>query len=179
MNFVQIKLDRFSKIQWPSICAMCGRDATYSANTSFTTTKDIGYYLVVITFKHQTYSIAYPVCRKHRIICNLLDHPARESLMSLAIFVLITTAVLWALFYFLVSLVLDVVGLKYISSLYLNNCGEWVALISFVLVMLYALGIFKPVKISNIDDDSIVIGIKNKDFFDSFSNLNRDKIKSN
>lgn len=175
MNTVKIKLERGEKIQWPNICAMCGNEATHTSSTSFTTTKDIGYYIVVITFKHETYSISYPVCRKHKLICNILDHPARESLMNNTLFVIIMTAILLGLSYFLPLIIFDSLGLKYISKIYDEYCWGWVGLISFVLVILYVTGIFKPVKIS-IEDDSMIISIKNNNYFNKFKILNRDKI---
>jgi hypothetical protein len=179
MNSVKFKLERGVKIQWPSYCAMCGSKATHEASTSFTATKNIGYYVVVITFKHQTYSISYPVCRKHKIICNLLDHPARESLLNITLFIFITSLILWGLFYLLFLSIFDLVGLNNISRIYQEYGWQWTGLIALVLVMLYVSGIFKPVRISNIEEDSMIISIKNNKFFNDFKILNSDKVMNN
>jgi hypothetical protein len=125
MNSVKFKLERGVKIQWPNYCAMCGGKATHAASTSFTATKNIGYYVVAITFKHQTYSIPYPVCRKHKIICNLLDHPARKSLLNIVLFIFIMSFILWGLFYLLFLSIFDLVGLKNISQIYQEYDGPW------------------------------------------------------
>jgi hypothetical protein len=41
---------------------------------------------------------------------------------------------------------------------------EWTSLIALGLVILYVTGIFKPVKISDIEEDSMIISIKNNIF---------------
>jgi hypothetical protein len=171
MTSVKFKLERGLKIQWPNCCAVCAGKATHEASTSFTATKDIGYYLVVINIKSQTYSIPYPVCRKHKIICTLLDYPARWSLFGIALYIFLIPFILWFLFSALFLPILDLVGLKSIE--YISNS---IGLIVIVLLMLYLSGIFKPVRISNIKDDSMKISIKNDIYFNNFKILNSDKI---
>ena len=176
MNSAKIKLDHGEGIQWPNKCAMCGEVATHSASSSFTTLKNVGFYVVLVTLKHQTYSMLYPVCRKHRFLCNILDHPARESFVSLSFFVAITTALLLGFSSILLTFAFDYFGLTFMSKIYEENGWKILGAAYFVASILYVSGIFKPVTISNVKDDSLVVSIKNKKFFNEFTSINSERI---
>lgn len=167
MGSLRIPIKDCSSLRWPSCCMVCGASAELEAITSISTSSDFQF-MVMITWTRHTFSIAFPVCRKHKIICRLLDVPARLSFIYGFLYLIIVPLILWIVSTILIA---ATTGLKgdmldpYSNALGIFFYGS--------TVLLYVVAVtFRPVKLSAIDDTSVTLTVRNSESFKRFQLLN-------
>jgi hypothetical protein len=173
MSSIRLRLEAVQGLLWPKVCMVCGGSATHTAMTSFTIVKDVKYFLVALGWTKQTQSIPFPVCRKHRLLCNLLDRPSKWGFVGSFLFLVFAPT------FFLVAVVL--IG-TFIFSIKkgptLDAFLTCSAVFSYGLVIAFfiAAWAFKPLRISELKEYSLVLSIRNKDCFRAFEALNSEKV---
>ena len=173
MGSVKLMMSENLRIKWPDQCAACNNPSTDSATTSITNTTKFRYYVVAMSFTHQTYSFSYPVCKKHKRLCNLLDQSAKSSLLNNTLVFFFGVLILWLILNFLFSSTLKIIGLEIIDQ---NSIDYWSFMSSLVVATLLIIYSFflKPVRISNLSEDSMEISIKNDKYLNYFKALNNE-----
>jgi len=160
----KLNLDAHSKVVWPQRCAVCGAPAQYKARAS--QTRATGFYFVVYT--QQTHALQYPVCRKHRFLCALLDLPARWGFVgSFLAFVFVPTMI-WILLILGVSLLTGLKGDSLNSYLTVTAVLAYGGMIGFFVYATKR----KPVKIHAADKNTITLDILNERYALEFRQLN-------
>jgi hypothetical protein len=176
MGSVKLGFCENFSIKWPNLCAVCNSQSTDWAKSSITNTIKIRYYVVALSFTHRIYTLSYPVCKKHKFICNLVDQPARGSLLQNVIALIFIPAIVWIILALPTAILLgDVFNVRIQYREVITNLLGIPVLVATILFVIYAL-FFKPVKISHLAEDSMKIKIKNDRFLNEFKALNMDNI---
>ena len=161
MMSLQIASTRLEHLHWPAACAMCGAQADNHATASIVANQNYQYNGVQLRWTKHTSSILYPVCRKHRVLCRLINVLPRIGLFGLVFLPAIAVSVSMS---FIVTFTDHVVD-AYIIPLAAIFYGS--------MVIFYVASIMlQPVHLSAIDDASLTIIIRNKKYFDAFRRLN-------
>ena len=171
MGSVKLCISENLRIKWPNQCAVCNNPSTDWATTSITNSTKFRYYVVAMSFTHQTHSLSYPVCKKHKRLCKLLDQPAKSSLLNNTLAFFFIVFIMWLILAFLFSSALNLIGLEQRTR---DSIEYWSGMSAFGLVlflMIYAM-LYKPVKILNLNEQSMEIKIKNDKYFNYFKALN-------
>jgi hypothetical protein len=172
MGSLQLNLASEKKLHWPKSCAVCGAKAGAMAHTSISTPKNFKYYGVLLKWTENTLSVSFPVCRKHRIFCSVLDLPAKLGLINALLFMVFSPTILWISSSLLISWLASLTGLK--GSAFV---GSFVSVSGFFFygstVLLYLLAAtIKPVRLSQADGNAVTLSVRNEDYFKSLQGLN-------
>lgn len=172
MGSIQLNLASKEKLHWPKFCAVCGATADATANTSISTPKDFKYYGALLKWTENTLSVSFPVCRKHRIFCSLLDLPAKLGFITAFLFMVFAPTILWISSSLLISWLASFIGLK--GSAFV---GSFITASGFFFygstVLLYLLAAtIKPVRLSQSDEKNVALSVRNEDYFKSLQGLN-------
>jgi hypothetical protein len=175
MGSVKLHMSENLRIKWPNQCAVCNNPPADSSKTSITNTIKFRYYVVAMSFTHQTYTLLYPVCKKHKRLCNLLDQPARSSLLNNTFAFFIAATIFWLILDFIITYTVGFIGLKNISE---DAILKWSGYLAFGLVIGFIIyGIYiKPVKVISLSENSMKINIKNDKYLNEFNALNMNNI---
>ena len=173
MGFVMLTLASEKGILWPKRCVVCGGEATDTSRTSFTTTKNARYYLIVWGWTKETHSISFPICRKHKVFCSFLDIPSRWGFLDSFFFFLFVPALLYIAFNLSLALMLGIKGDALTPFSILSAIFFW----GLAFIFLTFATSIKPVRISHVKEGSIKITIKNEECFRAFELLNREIIQ--
>jgi len=172
MGSLMISLASGQGLLWPRMCIVCGSEATHKAKTSFTLTKNPRYYLVAWGWTKETHAIPFPVCRKHKVFCSLLDLPAKWGFIDSFLFLLFAPALFWIAFVLLLAFLLGIKG----DALTPFSVGSAIFFWGLAFLFLIFATTIKPVKIALIKESSIKICIKNEECFRAFEALNVENI---
>ena len=166
------------EIQWPTACAVCHAEADATATVSFerSTNEKMKYWGVWISVRYNIDRLKYryPVCHKHKFLCNLLDAPSRwgkgGSLLVLCcapIAMMVGFSILW-------NDVLTGLGIP------INSGVAWIIhmillLATVAIVPAYFLFclLLKPVRIRAVDTMVVKLSFRSNDFSEDFERLNR------
>lgn len=166
-----------SGICWPTACAVCHAEADDTATVSFerSTNERFAYwgFWISVRFNVDRLKYHYPVCHKHRFLCNLLDAPSRWGKGG-SFLVFCSTPFAMMVVSFLWDVVLTGLGIP-------NNSGvAWIIrMILLVSPLVIVPGYFifclllKPVRIRSIDAMLVRLSFRSNDFGDDFERLNR------
>ena len=168
MASLRISLAHADRLRWPSACAVCGAPANDHAAASVTTNNDF-HYTVLLKWTKRTVSVPFPVCRKHRILCRLMDIPAMLGFIDACLYLLILVPIILLLVSgFLVSIATGLTG----SSLDPYAMALASLFYGSMVLFIVAAATLKPVKLSAINQTSLTISIRNKEYFKAFQRLN-------
>jgi len=172
MGSIQLNLASKEKLHWPKFCAVCGAKADTMASTSISTPKDFKYYGALLKWSENTLSVSFPVCRKHRKFCSLLDLPAKLGFITAFLSMIFAPTILWISSALLMSWFAAFIGLK--GSAFV---GSFVTVSGFFFygstVLLYLLAAtIKPVRLSQSDEKTVTLSVRNEDYFKSLQSLN-------
>jgi len=157
------------QIKWPNYCVLCNKEATDWSAASKTNLTNFKYYVVAVKYTTQTYNLTFPVCTKHKRLCDLLYKPFDFISLSGS---LVFGLILWAIFFALFHLIFRLFGLETIAKDLIDILPVVLA-VGFVLFY-YVYAIFlHPVQIAYWSENSITISIRNKKYFNDFKLLNR------
>ena len=172
-----VALGLYQDIKWPNYCAVCDEQPTDWAKTSITETTKIGYYVVALSISHQTYTLAYPVCKKHKALCNFLNLPAQSSIINIVFGSIFATLALWGILALLFYMIFALIGLGTTTK---DLIGPWAFVLAIGLVVFYYIYavFYQPVKILFISEHSIKISIKNEKYFNDFKLANISNVLS-
>ncbi len=171
MGSIKLSLASGQGILWPQSCAVCGSTATHQSKASFTVTKNLRYYGVLLRWTKQTQSIQFPVCHKHKVLCSFLDVPSKLGFVDSFLFLVLVPALLLIPVCSLLLWILNLIGLK---GLMPDELIKWSAVFLYGLFILFFFfaGVFKPVKILALEEDYVRVTIKNEDCMKAFMLLN-------
>jgi hypothetical protein len=172
MGSIQLNLASKEKLHWPKFCAVCGAKADATANTSISTPKDFKYYGALLKWTESTLSVSFPVCQKHRILCSLLDLPAKLGFITAFLFMVFAPGILWIASAILISWLAPLAGLKdgaFVGSF--TTISGFFFYGSTALLYLLAATI-KPVRLSQSDEKTVTLSVRNEDYFKSLQGLN-------
>lgn len=175
MGSVKLSMSDKLRIKWPNHCAVCDNPPTDSATTSITNTTKFRYYVVAMSFTHQTYSLSYPVCKKHKILCKLLDQPAKSSLLGNTFAFFIVAFILWLILNLFITYTFGFIGIKNLTE---DAILKWSGYSAFGLAICFIIygAYIKPVKVINLSEDSMELNIKNDKYLNEFNALNMENI---
>ncbi|OGP66494.1 MAG: hypothetical protein A2W27_04565 [Deltaproteobacteria bacterium RBG_16_44_11] len=160
------------QIKWPNYCVLCNKETTDWSAASKTNLSNFQYYVVVVQYTTQTYSLTFPVCTKHKRLCDLLYKPF--DFISL-LGSLVIGLILWAIFFALFHLIFRLLGLETVAKDLIDTLPIVLAVGLVLFYYVYAI-FLHPVQISNWSENSIKISIRNKKYFNDFKLLNMDNI---
>ena len=178
MGSIRLSLASGQGLLWPQSCAVCGSPATHQSKASFSVTKNPRYYVVAWGWTKQTHSISFPVCHKHKLLCSFLDLPSKLGFVDSFLFLVFVPTFLWIAVSLLLVWILGLIGLKGVIH---DELFMWSAVFIYGLFILFffSAGVFKPVKISDLKEDSVRVSIKNEDCMKAFKLLNMATIIDN
>ena len=156
------------QIKWPNYCVLCNKEATDWSAASKTNLKNFQYYVVAVGYTTQTYNLTFPVCTKHKRLCDLLYKPFQFISLLVS---LVLGLILWAIFFALFHLTFRLLGLETIAKDLIDTLSSLLAVELVLFYYFYAI-FLHPVQISNWSENSIKISIRNKKYFNDFKLLN-------
>jgi len=160
-----MRLDSTKPVSWPRVCAVCCAPAETLARVSQTSAT--GYYLIAYTQKTQ--SINFPVCKKHRILCAVLNRPSRWGFVGSFLALLFIPGILWISTIITLAIVFGLKG----DALdpYLSAIG--VLFFGSMFAFLLLAPRLQPVRLAA-DKQTLTFRIKNEEYFHEFRRLNAD-----
>jgi uncharacterized integral membrane protein len=167
-----VKLRSTSNLHWPPMCPICNCKATDTAETSITHTKDPKYYVVAFGWTNEKYSLKFPVCRKHKLLCKIIDLPASMGSINGFLFFIFAPLVIWVGLSLLISFITPVKDLGF------GNIFNWLGGIIYIAFFCFFIiaSILKPVKIINLNEGFLNLRIRNSNILKIFKSLNAEKI---
>jgi hypothetical protein len=170
MGMVVLGLNQ--EIKWPNYCVLCNKEAKDWSMASSTNLSNFRYYVVVVKYTTQTYNLTFPVCAKHKKICDLLYKPfAAVSLLGS----LVIGFILWVIFFALFHLIFRLLGLETIAK-YLVDTLPIILAVGLVLFYYVYATFLHPVQILYWSEYSIKIRIRSKKYFNDFKLVNIDNV---
>ena len=169
MGSVSLDLASGKKVRWPNKCAFCDAPATRWAEASLTSATSLRYYVVALGWKEQTHSISYPVCKKHRVLCNLLNLPSKWGFINSFLFLVFVPTFFWIGIGLLLAVSLGIKGSD------LSPISTIVAILTYgstILFFVYC-ALRKPIRISGVSGTLIRLKMTNNNFFKEFINHNK------
>ena len=166
---ITLNLNTEITLDWPNKCALCGSPAEGFAEASLTKLTDFRYYLLFFSWKVFNTSISYPVCKKHKLVCNLLDFPARQSFLgNIAVLLFVpcfVILIILMIFEFLYppGSVLTPTSVKFVV------CGPYGVMIFFYLLSAF----IKPVKLCESCFTNVRLKFRRKKFLKEFVEINK------
>lgn len=152
------------KIRWPNKCAYCGEIAEDEAPVS--NTAAIAFYGVA--YKEESFSMMYPVCKKHKRLCAILDWPASLGFINTSLLALILPMLLCLglglIFCSLTGLKGEIVSFFFLASGFFIYAGTFIYLVLTIIK--------KPIRIIRKENKPLVIKFNNKKFYRDFVLLN-------
>jgi hypothetical protein len=159
------------EIKWPNYCVVCNKAATDWSVASSTSLKDFRYYVVALSWNRQSYKFSYPVCAKHKKICDFIDQPLQFNSILASI---IVGFFLWAIFILFFFLLFRSLGLENIANVIMPLSS---ALAIGLVSAYYIYAIYCPaVVIQPLTEYTIKIFIRNEEYFYNFKLLNIDNV---
>ncbi len=160
----KLRFDIHHPISWPEGCAICGAPAMMRARVSHTVAT--GYYL--FAYAQRTHFSDYPVCRKHRFLCSVLDRPSRWGFVGKFWALLIIPGVLLVFMGLTLAVLFGIKGEALDSILSVVGIGSFVMTLGFLIFAPR----YQPVRIVEADKESLTFEIKNEEYFRQFKSLN-------
>ena len=162
MHSIKLNLGPDGRIWWPSRCALCGVDAEDVARATR--------YVKMGGQTEKTDTLSYPVCRRHKRLCTLLDRPAKwgfvGSFVALVLIPMIPLGVITIVAAGFAELKGDALSLLFWITAVLVY-GGMAAFFIFAATR-------KPVKLLKVKKNAFKIKILSDNFFEVFKLLNAD-----
>lgn len=161
---VEFKNLNNSDIQWPKNCAICGGTAKNTATA--TSARGTGFYFFFWT--ENTIQLRFPVCFKHKFLATALDIPGQLGFVKGVIFYLFSP-MLALPFLILIGYWTSKSGAEMAP---ISNIAIWISYFATATFYFYARA-KRPIAIKKADDESIVLEVKNAEFANELSLVNR------
>lgn len=168
MGSLRLKLSSVQRLRWPPSCAVCGAKAEDHAVASISTSKNFRYYGILLRWTKNTFSVPFPVCRRHKILCLLLDLPAQWGFIDAFIYLILVPGILWIVSTLLLASLWELKG----AALEPFTIASGIFFYGLMALFYFLAATIKPVKLYRIDETSLTISIKNEDCFKAFQLLN-------
>jgi hypothetical protein len=160
------------QIKWPNYCVICNKEATDCSAANKTNLTKIQYYLVALSYTTKSHTLMYPVCAKHKTLCDLLYKPLSGITIVGSIVIGI---ILWAIFFALIYIILIPFGLETAAKDVISPLSAVFAIGSVSFYFIYAI-FFPPVGIRHLSEYSVEISIRNEKYFNDFKLVNIDDV---
>lgn len=159
------------RLRWPDRCAFCNSSATMLSESSLAAEFFHRYSRLGFGTKEEKFSVTYPVCDKHKAICDLLDMPSRVGLSTSFLVVAFVATGLWILFDIFVSVFSDFL---FIKQSFMASPVIVAAIIAYssAFICLILCFLRRPVKLHLSKQGQIEIKIRNTQYFSDFIKLN-------
>lgn len=168
---LRIGLSSIHKLNWPDRCALCGSVATRSSGSSFWPELIPLYQGIGSEWEKRRVFVPYPVCNKHKLLCDLLDIPSKLGIVTslLAIFFMATG--LWILIDIAITMVSELFKIEGSLTSYVLPIGA-IFICSMITFYFLACYRFKPVAVRQSESATILINIRNKSIYIELRRLN-------
>jgi hypothetical protein len=148
-----------SPLSWEPWCLVCNAPMEGEANASLVNPNRFFSVSPFVFWSSEHFDVSYPVCMRHRMMCNLLDWPSRRGAIVSLVCWLLLPAVIWlacliGLIAFLPNLAVlqrQVLAVSLAISLW-GGMTAWYAAAFFL----------KPVRLSKLCRTHITLTIRNK-----------------
>jgi hypothetical protein len=148
---------------------MCGAPAEAEASASLVNPNKFLRVWLLVFWSSEHFDVSYPVCKKHRRICNLLDWPARRGSVVSSVWWLFLPAMIWlvcviGMTNFLIPLPVlarQVLAVALAISL-------WGAMTCWYVAAIF----LKPVRLTHLQNEAITLSIRSPEYFRRFVELN-------
>ena len=167
---IKMNIHGNQEIVWPSTCAICGLPTIERSGRASLYVVDSKHKIMPwIGWTEKTLSIKYPACSSHGIKIFILSFFTNRRIYNYVINICMSIMLLIS-FSYLISVIMDATNNKSV-----NDPSD--ALIFFIIsvswfAMLIYAKIFLPVKLKKVDDDAMIIKIKNEAYAKEFVALN-------
>jgi len=169
MTTFQVTPHNQQGLSWPNQCALCGNPSTHTAKASCTTTSDVRSYVVIVAWTYKLMHLAYPVCRKHRFICRLLDEPSRWSFIQAGVMLVLGPCIVGMLLFCAILPpieLLDVDPPAFVRHIIGSSP------IAIWIVYMFSARFLKPVRVSNLDRTSMLLSVRSPTIASALEELN-------
>jgi hypothetical protein len=148
-----------SPLHWEPWCLVCNAPAVGEACASLVNPNRFLMVSPFVFWSSERFDVSYPVCMRHRRMCNLLDWPARRGPIVSFVCWLVLPAIVW-----LACLIGVIVLLPNLAPLIRQVLGVSLAITLWGgMTFWYVAAIFlKPVRLSKLSSTHVTVTIRNK-----------------
>lgn len=174
-----IKLKSTGSLRWPPLCVVCGSAAIDTTKSSIRLVTNPKYYIVSWGWTEQKYSIQVPVCEKHKSLCKFLDIPGFMGSVGSFLFLLVAPPVTSVFLLVFLRSIISEIPIKELQPVLeiLSVSLAVIVFLSFYAFFIIA-SILTPVKICSLNENFLMLKIRNDNIFKIFKSLNADKTVS-
>jgi hypothetical protein len=148
-----------SPLKWEPWCLVCNAPAESEVSASLVNPNEFVFVPPLLFWSSEHFDVSYPVCMKHRRMCNLLDWPARRGPIVSFVCWLLLPAVVWLACIIGVTtfhpglpiLVRQVLGVCLAAALW-SGMAFWYAVTIFVM----------PVRLSKLSRTDVTVTVRNR-----------------
>jgi hypothetical protein len=148
-----------SPLKWEPWCLVCNAPAESEASASLVHPNEFVLVPPLLFWSSEHFDISYPVCMRHRRVCNFLDWPARRGPIVAFVCWLLLPAVLW------LACVIGVITSHPTLSVFARQALAVCIAIALWggMTIWYAAAIyFKPVRLSQLSRTHVTVAVRNK-----------------
>jgi len=148
-----------SPLSWEPWCLVCNAPMQAEANASLVNPNKFLIFFPFVLWSSEYFEVSYPVCSRHRRMCNLLDWPARRGAIVSCLCWLLLPAVIW---------LTCILGVMAFTSIVPVPARQLLAATLAILLwggmtLWYLAALFlKPVRLSKLSRTHITVTIRNK-----------------
>jgi hypothetical protein len=167
---IKINISGNQEIVWPTICTICGLPTREQKGKASLYVVDSKHKIMPwIGWTEKTLSIKYPACSSHSIKIFILSFFTNRRIYNYVINICMSI-MLFISFSYLISVIMDATNNKSVNDL-LDALIFFIISVSWFAMLIYA-KLFLPVKLKKVDDDAMIIEIKNEAYAKEFVALN-------
>ncbi len=174
MPKLRLSTARVNRIIWPPKCVVCGSHKTTTMRARCSIVTRASYAIFYWSWTTKGFSVGYPLCIKHKILCFLPSLLSERNLFNTAISFILFIAVFVLSIWLLAPIIMFFLDGTEIN--YDQTAFYFVGLIAAIVLVFFGVRKLTPVKLHGADNQTISLSINNESYMSEFTALNQEAI---